>query len=99
MIKLKIHKSYRTIVALADSDLIGKSFEEDIKKIEVNPNFFDGKEKDYKSTLEILKDMGKEDATFNIVGDEACKCALEAGIIKKQGIFTINNIPVALVLL
>ncbi len=96
---IKIHESYRTIVALTDSHLIGKKFEQGKFQIEVNENFFKGEEKSKKEVLNILKDMKKEDATFNIVGKESIETALEAGVITKQGIIKIQNIPVALVLL
>ena len=43
--------------------------------------------------------MQKEDATFNIVGKESVQTALEAGIIKEQGIIKIQEVPIALVLL
>lgn len=94
--QIKIHESYRIIVALADSNLIGKKFEEGNKQIEIKPNFFQGEEKNKKDVIEILKDMQKEDATFNIVGRESVATALEAGIINKEGIFEIDRVPVAL---
>jgi hypothetical protein len=94
--QLKIHESYRKIVALADTDLIGKTFSEGIKQIEVKPSFFQGEEKSKKEAIEILKDMEKEDAIFNIVGKESVESALEARIIYKQGIIEIDGIPVAL---
>ncbi len=97
--QIKIHNSYRTIVALADTDLIGKTFEEGIKQIEIKSGFFQGEEKSKEEIIKILKDMQKEDSTFNIVGKESIECALKAGIIKKEGIINIDNIPVALVLL
>ncbi len=96
---IKIHESYRVIVALADTDLIGKKLEEGNRQIEVRLNFFKGEEKSKKEIVKILKDMQKEDATFNIVGKESVAAALEAGIIKQEGIFTIDNIPIALVLM
>lgn len=97
--QIKIHESYRVMIALADTNLIGKKFEEGIRQIEVKPAFFQGEEKDKAEVIEILKDMQKEDATFNIVGKESVECALKAGVIKKEGIITIDSIPVALVLL
>jgi len=97
--QLKIHDSYRKIVALTDTDLIGKTFEQDIRQIEVKPGFFQGEEKNKQEILKILKDMNKEDATFNIVGEESTNTALEAGIINKQGIIKIDNIPIALILM
>jgi len=96
---IKIHESYRIIVALADSNLIGKIFKEGMKQIEVKPGFFQGEEKTKKQIIKILKNMSKEDAIFNIVGKEAVESALEAGIINKKGIITIDKVPVALVLL
>ena len=97
--QLKIHDSYRKIVALADTDLIGKTFEQDIMQIKVKPGFFQGEEKNKQEILQILNDLNKEDATFNIVGEESVETAIEAGIINKQGIIKIDNIPVALVLM
>ena len=93
---IKIHESYRTIVAVCDSDLIGKTFEEGIKQIKIRPHFFKGEEKNKKEVYKILQDLNKEDATFNIVGKEAVETALEAGIIEKHGIMTIQDIPIAL---
>ena len=96
---IKIHKAYRMIIALADSDLIGKNFEEGKKQIEVKSSFFKGEKKTRDEVIKILKSMYKEDATFNIVGKESISCALEAGIIKENGIIKIDGIPIALVLL
>ena len=96
---IKIHNAYRTIVALSDLNLIGKRFEQDNKQLEVTESFFKGEEKTKQEILEILKDMQKEDAIFNIVGKESIETALEAGIIEKSGITKIQDIPVALVLL
>ena len=97
--QIKIHKAYRTIIAVSDTGLLGKTFEEGKKCIEIKPSFFQGEEKTKEEIIEILKDMQKEDATFNIVGKESVECALKAGVIKKEGIIMIDNVPVALVLL
>jgi len=93
---LKIHESYRKIVALADSELIGKTFTEGIKQIEVRENFFKGEEKNKQEVLKILEELNQEDATFNIVGEKSIQTALEAGIISEHGIMKIENIPIAL---
>ena len=94
--QIKIHDSYRIIVALADTDLIGKTFEQDNKQIKVKEDFFQGEEKNKQETIKILKEMEKEDATFNIVGKESVESALEAGVIQEHGILTIQDIPIAL---
>jgi uncharacterized protein len=97
--QIKIQEAYRTIVALCDSDLLGKTFEEGKRQIEVHPNFFKGEEKNKSEVLEILRDFEKEDATFNIVGKESVECAIEAGIITEEGIINIGEVPIALVLM
>lgn len=97
--QIKIHEGYRKTVALVDSELIGKTFKQDIRQIKIKEGFFKEEEKDKQEIIRILKDMQKEDATFNIVGKESVETALEAGIIDKKGIIKIDSIPIALVLL
>jgi hypothetical protein len=97
--QVKIQKSYREIVAICDSELLGKRFEEDKFQLDIKESFYKGEEKTKPEVLEIIKRMSVEDATFNIVGKEATETALEAGIIAKEGIKEIQGIPFALVLL
>jgi len=96
---VKIHKSYRDVVAICDSELLGKKFQQGKLQIDLNGEFFNGEEKSESETLEIIEDIAREDATFNIVGDKSCRLALKAGIIDKKGIKKISGVPVALVLL
>ena len=97
--QIKTHEAYRTIVALCDSDLIGKTFEEGIRQIELTTNFFQGEEKTEPEILEIIETGCAEDYTFNIVGEDSIKVALKSGIIDNKGIVRIQGIPIALVLL
>ena len=96
---VKIHKSYRYVVAICDSDLIGKQFEEGKFQLDIKENFFKGDEIDEKKAIELMQDYNKEDATFNIIGKKSIQAAIKAGIISKQGINKINNVPFALVLM
>ncbi len=96
---VKIHSSYRTVVAICDEDLIGKKFEEENKQIELTEHFFKGEEKTPEEVLEIIEKQSREDATFNIVGQKSVNIALESGIIKEEGIIKIKEIPIALVLI
>ena len=96
---VKIHNSYRSIIAVCDTNLLGKTFEEGNRQIVINPNFFQGEEKTEQDILKLMQDAAAEDSTFNIVGKESVKTALKAGIIKKSGIMKIQGVPVALVLL
>lgn len=96
---VKIHHSYRDIIAVCDSEIIGKTFEEGKKCVFVNPNFFQGEKKNEKEVLEIIEHGSEEDSTFNIIGKKAVSIALKAGIVKPEGIIEIDKVPIALVLL
>jgi hypothetical protein len=96
---VKIHSSYRNTIAICDSNLIGKTFEENSKSIFINPNFYQGEEKTEKQVLEIIELGSNEDYTFNIVGKSSVALALKAKIINPEGIINIQGVPVALVLL
>lgn len=96
---VKIHKAYRDVVAVCDTELIGKKFEEGIKQLDIRENFYNGEEKSKDELIELLQDLATEDSTFNIVGEKSVQVALEAGIIAEEGVRRIQGIPFALVLL
>ena len=99
MLSVKIHKTYRDVVAICDSNLIGKKFEQGKFQLDIKGSFYKGEECDTEKVKEIIKKMSAEDATFNIVGDKSVTCALETGIISKNEINKIDHIQFALVLL
>ncbi len=96
---IKIHKSYRDVIAICDSELLGKKFEEGKIQLDLTGEFFNGEEKNEGKIMEIIENAAKEDATFNIVGEKAVQLALKACIISKKGIKKIQGIPMALRLL
>jgi hypothetical protein len=96
---VKVHNSYRQIIAICDSDILGKKFEEGKKLLDVRENFYKGEEIEEKELEELMIDFAKEDATFNIVGKDSVELALKAGIISKEGIAKVQNIPFALILM
>ena len=87
---VRIIKSYRDVVAICDSDLLGKKFEENEFQLDIKESFFGGDELGDLEAIELMNDMAKEDATFNIVGKESIKAALKAGIINKENIGELN---------
>ena len=95
---IKIHKSYRNVVAICDSALIGKRFEEDKFQLDVKENFFKGDKVSEEEAIRIMQFMLREDATFNIVGKKSVNTALKAEIISEEAIGEIAGIPFALVL-
>ncbi|MEM4230490.1 MAG: DUF424 family protein [Candidatus Pacearchaeota archaeon] len=96
---IKIHKAYREVIAICDEDLIGKKFEEGKKILYVKESFFKGEKIEELELIKQMQEFVKSDATFNIVGEKSIRAALKAGIINKEGIKKIKEIPYALVLL
>jgi len=98
---IKIHKATRYVVAICDTELFGRKFldNDNTKQLDLTTSFFKGEEKSEEETEEIIIDMMREDASFNIIGEKSCQIALTAGAIDENGITKIANIPVALTLL
>lgn len=96
---LKIHRSYRPVVALCDKNLIGKKFEEGKRQLELRENFYKGEEVSEAKAVKILQFQSRDDATFNIVGEKATLAAIKAKIISNEFISCVQGIPFALTLL
>ncbi|MEK6928251.1 MAG: DUF424 family protein [Nanoarchaeota archaeon] len=96
---IKIHRSYRTVVALADSELVGKKFEEGKYQLDVTENFYKGDKVTEEQAIQIIKRQVIEDATFNIVGQKAIQAAEKAGIIQKEETSSLQGIPFTLILI
>ena len=97
--QVKVIQTYRDIVAICDSELLGKRFEQGKFQIDVKESFFKGEEMNKAQTIELIKDMAMEDATFNIVGKKSVECAIEAGLVSKDSVKVIQGIPFVLILL
>ena len=96
---IKIHKSYRNVVALADEEIIGKKFEEGRRQLDVRENFYKDKKVTKEEVIRILRQQSDEDATFSIVGEKSIQAAIEAGLITKNSVHKIQNIPFTLILI
>jgi hypothetical protein len=96
---IKIHKVYRSVVAVCDSEIVGRTFEEGIRQLNIKENFFNGEEIAEKELIEKIDDLAKEDATFFIAGKKSVSCAIKAGIVTQEGIGTVQEVPFALVLI
>ena len=99
MINVNIIRSYREVIAICDSNILGKTFEEGILQLNVKESFYKGKEVSFEEAIEIMKDMVTEDASFNIAGEESVKAAISAGIITQESVGTVQGVPFALILL
>lgn len=87
---IKIHNTGgRIVIAVADKELIGKTLEENNLELKITERFYKGEEKTEEEIIKILK----EATNINLVGKKAINAALKAGIISKENILTIQNIP------
>ncbi len=98
-ILIKIHENYRKIIAVCDSELIGKTFEEGKLQLKVNEFFYNGKEYDEVKALKLLENAKQDDACFNFVGQNSINLGIKLRILDKNRIIRIQNIPHALSLL
>ena len=96
---VKIHDSYRKVVAVCDSNLVGRKFEDGIKQLDVRETFFKEEEVDSEKLKKILEYEKANGATFNIVGKESVNIAKEIGLISKESVGNVGETPFALVLL
>ena len=99
MHSLKIHRSYRSVVAICDLELLGKRFEEGNRQLDIRENFYKDQEISTEDLIKIIKRQRVEDASFNIIGEKSVQAALETEIITNDSIGKVNNIPFALTLL
>lgn len=95
---VNIIKSYRDVVVICDTELLGKKFEEGKFQLNIKENFYKGKEVNEEDSIQIMKKMSAEDATFNIVGEKSINSALKAGIISIKEVRRIKKIPFAMIL-
>jgi hypothetical protein len=95
---IKVHKTYRDVIAVCDTHLVGKKFEEGEFQLDVRENFFLGDDLSELEAQEIMKEASERDATFNIIGKDSCNLAVKIGLISKESIKHIQGIPFSLVL-
>jgi hypothetical protein len=96
---MKIHESYRNVVALADKELLGKKFTQNNKQLDLTTTFYDGEDIEEEKAIPLLQQHAEQDATFNIIGKKSVETAKKAGIITEELISTVDNIPFAILLL
>ena len=98
-ILLKIHKSYRWVVAVCDKDVFGRNIIDGKRTLDVSGEFFNGDAMSEEKVIEEIIRCNGEDATFNFVGEKSIGIAKKLGIVKDEGVIFIDKVPFALVLL
>ncbi len=88
---VKIHKTPegRKVIAICDDQLIGKTFEEDNKQLDLNSSFYKGDKKEG----EEIKGLLKEPCIINVVGVESINLLKRLGLAENSHIIKIKEIP------
>lgn len=87
---VKIHRTNdKKIIAICDSNLVGKKFEETNLQLDLTSNFYKGEEKSKEDILGLLKGS----MMINLVGKDSIDLALKARIIDQKSIIRIRGIP------
>lgn len=90
LLRSHFHKEGK-IVAVCDSDLLGKRFEEGESVLYVSEKFFGGQE----ATVEEIKERIREALTSNVVGNGIVNELLKAGAIDERGVGDIAGVKYA----
>lgn len=77
------------LVAVCDSELIGRTFREGELHLSVNEDFFKGHPADEDEVKKALKDA----TIANLVGEQSVACGIDSGIVDEHCVITIDGIP------
>lgn len=88
---VKIHKGAdgKKVIAVCDSDLVGKKFEEGDLQLDISNSFYGGEEKNEEDMTKELK----QPCSVNIVGEKSIKFFVDKGLIDEESIIKIKKIP------
>ena len=91
---LKKHTNTETeILAICDDTLLGTTLRGEGTKFEISEQFFKGSHTNKEEVIQALLTSN----CCTLVGKETIQLALETGIITKESILEIGNVPYALV--
>ncbi|UCD03664.1 MAG: DUF424 family protein [Candidatus Woesearchaeota archaeon] len=82
-------REWGKMVAVCDQDICNKTLKDRDIEFFVNPRFYQGNEGDEEKVISLLK----EAASANLVGEEAVKCGVEAGLIDSRNVIKIKEVP------
>jgi len=96
-ISVKVHESYRRVVAICDSELVGKKFEDGKFQLDLNEHFYNGEELQASEVADMIKKLGKDSPSYNIVGKRSVDLCVKESLIEKEGVKKISGIPYAMI--
>lgn len=90
MILVKVHiASSRKIVAVCDSELLGKKFEENGLQIDLTGSFYKGEEADEEKVELMLKHAYVAD----FVGKDSVKLGIKSGLVEEANVSVVKGVP------
>lgn len=91
MMIVKQHKTRdgRLLLAVCDSELKGKKFNEGEVQLDLSGDFYDGEEMSDEEILELFKIV----YIVNLVGEKAVGLGIKAGIIDKENVIGVEGVP------
>jgi len=94
IVKKHITPDHRLLLAVCDSSLIGKKFEQGGKVIDLSSDFYNGDETSKEEAAIIMKKA----YLLNLVGEDSIQTGLDAGLVENNSVLKIEGIPCAQVL-
>lgn len=87
---ISIHETNgKKIIAISDSDIIGKKFEEGKRQLDLTADFYKGKEKTEEEIIQMLKGA----YIIQFTGEKSVVFGIKTKIIEKENIIKISGIP------
>ncbi len=89
---VKVHHTKNgTLVAICDSELLGKRFSEGENEINLTGDFFNGEEMNEDQAGDLLRNC----YTFNLVGEKSINLGLKEEVIVEDDVKLVAGIPYA----
>jgi hypothetical protein len=89
--KIHTHKDGKILIAVADTAIVGKRFEEGVLQLDLTGDFYKGTEK----SAEEIGDLMRNADFVNLVGEEAIKLGLAEEVIDEAAVRRVQGIPFA----
>lgn len=91
IVKTHMNRDGRILIAVIDSSLFGKKFEEGTTQLDLSADFYNGKE----MPTEEAGDLVRNADMVNMVGEEAITLGIQEGVIDPAHVKKIQGIPFA----
>ncbi|MEZ3116037.1 DUF424 domain-containing protein [Halobaculum sp. MBLA0147] len=79
-----------TLVAAADADCLGETYEDGAVSLTVEASFYDGEDAERVPAETAVERLADAD-TANLVGEDCVTAALEAGLVDEGGVLEVDG--------